>query len=169
MVKRKKIRVFPKPKKLQRVKGQKLLETAPLFSWNMDLAKQEVNYYSAWFVIIVLIAVLFILGLGNILGGLALIILGIAYFVFNHKSPSVLKISLYRRGLQIGNRYFNFSEILFFRIAKGQEKYRIILRTISRLNPDIIIEVPINVKEKLVKSLSKYLPRTNLYSSLFAL
>ncbi|MCD6156582.1 MAG: hypothetical protein J7J32_06040 [Candidatus Atribacteria bacterium] len=115
----------------------------------------------AWFVLLVLIGIILAVGLKNILGGLAVIALAILFVVLSvwEGGGEEIKVKIYREGIKIGQRFWHFSEVLFYRIEQWGDKLILKLRTTARVLPELHLYLPDEeTKEKVKAILRRYLP-----------
>lgn len=147
-------------------KRKKRKKARALFSWIALLGEwREPNYYLAWFVLLVLIGIILAVGLKNILGGLAVIALAILFVVLSVWGGGEIRVKIYREGIKIGQRFWHFSEVLFYRIEQWGDKLILKLRTTARVLPELHLYLPDEeTKEKVRAILRRYLPWGSSFS-----
>jgi len=129
-------------------------------TWLVKLKNQDdLRYFLVWFLVIFIIAVVFIWRMQNLLGGLAILSLGILYLRFYHESPQQKEVSIKKNGIKYGADLYRFSSILFFTLTKVRGDDYLVLLTSARIDAETAIKLPKNLqKEKIIEVLSRSLP-----------
>lgn len=130
-------------------------------NWEIKLKNQkDFSRVLVWGLVIIVVAIGFIWFFKNYLGGLAVLALGILYLRFYYQVPIEKEITLSNQGVRYGAILYTFLDFLSFNLIKIKGKDYILFQTISRNMPELVIEMPENLKkEKIEKFLDNRLPR----------
>ncbi|MCD6194632.1 hypothetical protein J7K05_00295 [bacterium] len=153
-----------KKRKISRKKKARVL--SPLVSWRAALPDRGWSYHSLWFFLVLAVAAVFVFGLHNILAAVVLGLMALYYLWLSLRVSDIYKVEVTKKGIVYNRHFYSFGDILFYSIEKAGKDKVLVIRTVSRVLPEITILLPKNKSEKVDKVLSRYLPKKPIVSVL---
>lgn len=146
--------------KPRRVQGQDIDYGKSLLNWSFP----EYIQYSrskSWYIIIgilLVIVVFYALLTGNLLFALFLILFGLVLVLQTRRSPSNVEFKISEKGIAIGERFYDWSDINNFRfVYKPPEVKRLYIDLKNVLLPDFSVPLKDQEPGKIRKILKNYL------------
>ncbi len=132
----------------------------PTVEWQ-TLEYDHTEKHSDWFWLVGLVALLGIIisiVTLNFLFAIVIVIAGFTVMMYGSRPPAVIKVALTRRGVQVKNQLYPYSDISAFAIRDDEEPYKLILHIDRFFLPHVAIHLEDIPPEQVRTHLAQFLP-----------
>jgi hypothetical protein len=134
---------------------------APLASWTASeyiAHRKGTSWYMGLAAATGLLAAAVYLLTRDIISTSVVVIVGLLFGVFAARQPSVLDYSIHDSGLQIGNKFYPFTDFKSFTVQEESALPSIYLLPLKRFLPGLTIYFPPDQEDAVIAAFADYLP-----------